>query len=80
MKVLKGPSHSPDLNPIEKVWGLLSRSVYSNGKQYFIVQELKDDLNEAWKELDEQGLKPFLDSLKSIVQQLIVKKGCKIHY
>ena len=79
MKVLKWPAHSPDLNPIENVWGLLAREVYSNGKQYFSVQELKDALNKDWKKLDEKSLKPFLDSLKNRVQVLIIKKGDKIH-
>ena len=42
LKVLKWPARSPHLNPIENVWGVLAREVYSNGKQYFSVQELKD--------------------------------------
>ena len=79
LKVLKWPAHSPDLNPIENVWELLAREVYSNGKQYFSVQELKDALNKAWKKLDEKSLKPFLVSLK-IVKELIIKKGDNKHY
>ena len=75
MKVLKWPAHSPDLNPIANVWGLLAGEVYSNGKQYFSVQELKNALIKAWKELDENSLKPLLDSLKNRVHELIIKKG-----
>ena len=80
MEVLKWPTRSPDLNPIENVWGLLAGEVYSNGKQYFSVQELKDALNKTWKKRDEKSLKPFLDSLKNRVKELIIKKGDKIHY
>ena len=80
MKVLKWPAHSLDLNLIENVWGLLAGEVYSNGKQYFSVQELKDALNKAWKKLDEKSLKPFLDSLKNRVKELIIKKGDNKHY
>ena len=68
LKVLKWPARSPGLNPIENVWGLIAGEVYSNGKQYFSVQELKDALNKAWKKLDEKSLKPFLVSLKNRVQ------------
>ena len=78
LKVLRWPAHSRDLNPIENMWGLLAREVYSNGKQYFSVQELKDALNKAWNKLDKKSLKPFLDSLKNRVQELIIKKENKI--
>ena len=80
LKVLKWPAHSPDLNPIENVWGLLAGEVYSNGKQYFSVQELKNALNKAWKKLDEKSLKPFPGFIKNRVQELIIKKGDKKHY
>ena len=80
LKVLKWPAHSPDLNPIENVWGLLAGEVYSNGKQYFSAQELKDDLNKTWKKLDEKSLKPFLVLLKNRVQELIIKKGDNKNY
>ena len=66
-KLLKWSTRSPDLNPIENMWGLLAREVYSNGKQYLGVQELKDAFNKAWKKLDEKSLIPFLDSLKNRV-------------
>ena len=68
LKVLKWPAHSPDLNPIENMWGLLAR------------EELKDALNKAWKKLDEKSLRPFLVSLKNRVQKLIIKKGDNKHY
>jgi len=34
MRVLDWPSKSPDLNPMENLWGDLARTVYKNGKQY----------------------------------------------
>ena len=55
LKVSKWPACSPDLKPIENVRGLIAGKVYSNGKQYFSVQELKDALNKTWKKLDERA-------------------------
>ena len=41
IKILDWPAYSPDLNPIENVWGLLARNVYEDGKQFDVVEELK---------------------------------------
>jgi hypothetical protein len=35
------PALSPDLNPIENLWGIMARRVYKNARQYSSVGELK---------------------------------------
>lgn len=42
--VLPWPSRSPDVNPIENIWGYLSRQVYANSRQYSTVSELKQGI------------------------------------
>ena len=32
IEVLQWPTHSPDLNPIENIWGILSKKLYQHGK------------------------------------------------
>lgn len=39
--LLDWPAKSPDLNVIENAWGIIARAVYSNGRQYSTIQELK---------------------------------------
>ena len=39
--VMECPACSPDLNPIENLWGILSRKVYENGKQFEYTLDLK---------------------------------------
>ena len=41
INVMEWPPYSPDLNPIENVWGILARRVYANGRQFNSVNELK---------------------------------------
>ena len=55
--VMDWPPCSPDLNPIENVWGVLARRVYSNGRQYSNIAELKDVVMREW-----DGLPSFMFS------------------
>ena len=42
VQLLKHPACSPDLNPIENVWGWMARDVYKNGQQYATINELRE--------------------------------------
>ncbi|KAG2777874.1 hypothetical protein PC129_g10539 [Phytophthora cactorum] len=51
---MKWPARSPDLNPIENLWTILSCTVYDNGKkQYFSVVELRAAVLAVWDAVDE---------------------------
>ena len=52
IKTMDWPAHSPDLNPIENVWGLLARRVYANKCAFQSVNELKVALLHEWEKLD----------------------------
>ena len=45
---MEWPAFSPDLNPVENIWAILSHSVYANGKQYDNVADLKTAIFQAW--------------------------------
>lgn len=49
--VLSWLACSPDLNPIENLWGWLVRRLYHGGKQYSTVHELKSAVRDAWGQI-----------------------------
>ena len=40
---------SPDLNPMENLWGLIVVKVYEGGRQYSAISELKNAIIDAWE-------------------------------
>uniref|UniRef100_A0A8C4RHS4 Transposase n=1 Tax=Erpetoichthys calabaricus TaxID=27687 RepID=A0A8C4RHS4_ERPCA len=50
VKVIEWPSMSPDLNPIEHLWGILKRQVEHHSPS--TIQPLKEVILEEWKKID----------------------------
>lgn len=78
--VLDWPAYSPDCNPIENVWGILTRVVYANGKQYSTVSELKEAIEMAWYVIKPETLQKLVLSMKKRVFDLIKNHGSFIDY
>lgn len=78
--VLPWPSRSPDLNPIENLWGYLSRQVYENNKQYHSTYELEMAIMEKWDNIPESFLKKLINSMPNRVFQVIQRNGGATSY
>ncbi len=48
--MIQWPSMSPDLNPIEHLWGILKRQVEHHSPSS--IQSLKEVILEEWKKID----------------------------
>ena len=48
IRVLEWPPYSPDLNLIENVWGIMSQTIYHQGKTYTDTDDLWDAIEVAW--------------------------------
>ena len=57
MEVLQWHVHSPDLNPIENVWGILSQWVYAHGKTYNNTTDLWEMVSAEWCQIKQKTIK-----------------------
>lgn len=78
--LMEWPSLSPDLNPIENLWGSLGRKVYANGKQYKTKEELKSAIIRSWNEIDESEYQNLIKSMPNRVFEVIKLNGAKTKY
>ena len=68
------PALSPDLNPIENLWGIVARQVYSQGKQYDSKVSFAGAIMKSWSEIDDQTVKSLIGSMKNRCIQVIAAK------
>lgn len=80
INVLEWPSLSPDLNPMENVWGLLARRVYANGRQFFSVEDLKKAIKVEWSNLSFEELRKHTTSMPNRIFDVIRLEGGKTKY
>lgn len=80
IRVLPWPPRSPDLNPIENVWAILSRMVYAGGKQYNSKEELKTAILRCWPQVSGETIRNLYNSMPTRVDKVISKRGMIISY
>lgn len=78
--VLDWPARSADMNPIENVWGALSREVYRDGRQFDDLEELKEAIFYAWENIDMKYLKKLSAGMPKRLIECIEKKGAVTSY
>ena len=78
--VMDWPPYSPDLNPLENLWGILSNIVYSHGKQYYTIQELGVAVKTTWSNIRIEHLQTLSMSMPNRIYDLILGKGGHTKY
>ncbi|GBO05679.1 Transposable element Tc3 transposase [Araneus ventricosus] len=73
--VLEWPPMISDLNPIENVWGIMSRKVNENGGQFYSVYALKTATESAWYNLEPEILQTLIISMEKRVYDVLLKNG-----
>ena len=77
-KILLWPPYSPDLSPIENIWGWLKGEV--NKDLPMTINALKKSIRKHWKRIDEQFLAPYIDSMPQRMAMVIENEGEPIKY
>lgn len=75
ISVLEWPARSPDLNPIENLWGEMSRRVYAAGRQFDNLEDLKDAIVMAWDDLSSDYCRNLIRSMPRRCIKVVEKHG-----
>ncbi len=78
VKVMDWPSMSPDLNPIEHLWGILKRKV----EEYKVsnINQLQDVVMEEWKRIPGATCEALVNSMPKRLKAVLENNGDHTKY
>ncbi len=76
--VLDWPANSPDLNPIENLWGIVKRKM--RNKRPKNADELKAAIKETWASIPPQQCHKLITSMPRRIEAVIKAKGAPTKY
>lgn len=79
IKCIEFPSYSPDLNPIENVFGMLKNKIRKRKGEINSENFLKI-IKEEWNKLDQNMIKNIINSMPNRLEKIISNKGEYINY
>jgi AAA15 family ATPase/GTPase len=78
IRVMKWPSQSPDLNPIEHLWEEVERRIRC--QNFRNKNELREKIEEVWNEMPQSMLDKLIDSMPRRCAAVIKSKGGPTKY
>lgn len=78
IELLDWPPCSPDLNPIENLWGILARAVYKDGRQFENLRQLEECVKTAWRQIPQQTIDALINSMPGRVFEVIRRNGMQL--
>lgn len=80
MNVIDWPARSPDLNPIENLWGHIVREVYAGFRQFDYEDDLIEAIKNAWENITLEYCQTLIKSMPKRCIEVIEKRGGPTHY
>ena len=78
VQVLDWPSYSPDLNPIENIWGYLKRKLYQKNCEK--IEEMQLETVKIWNSMTHDLVQNYVTSMPTRIDMCIQRQGGKISY
>eukprot|EP00477_Mikrocytos_mackini_P003296 GAHX01004137.1.p2 GENE.GAHX01004137.1~~GAHX01004137.1.p2 ORF type:complete len:122 (-),score=20.94 GAHX01004137.1:72-437(-) len=74
------PACSPDLNPIENLWAILSGMIYKGGRVFSSKKELTERVLKCWNKIDLSICENLVNSMDSRCEKVLESNGDIIKY
>ena len=74
------PACSPDLNPIENLWGIMKEEIYHDGRQYSSKDDLWNAIKTAASNVRPSEIRKLTNSVDKRIELVLQKKGGYIKY
>ena len=78
IQLLEWPAYSPDLNPIENIWGNIKNNLGS--KVYNKIESIKSDIEDYWKIWASNYSTKAIETMKKRIDACILLKGKRTGY
>lgn len=80
VNIIEWPACSPDLNPIENLWGIIVRQIYADNTQYQSIVDLKQAIQRAWNNIHQETIDNLVSSMNNRLFQVINRNGGPTDY
>lgn len=79
-EVLKWPAQSPDMNPIENLWGFIKKRLANYAEPPVGVNQLWERVKEEWNSIPQEIIDNLYSSMPRRMQELQKNKGLWTKY
>jgi transposase len=75
IKILEWPSQSPDLNPIENLWGIMKKRSYKDHTKFTSKQVLIDSVLHQWNYIQPTVCEHLVDNVPKRLKEVMKTHG-----